>query len=202
MDHLREIRDEYVATTDRPWPEPGQWTYEDYARLPEDNWKYEVIKGVLYMTPSPNTKHQVVIGNLYFAFRLYLQHRRLGIVLSSPIDVRLPADIGAPVQPDLLFVRDERRMIVREKYVDGAPDLVIEVLSPSNWEDDRNVKFDVYARAGVPEYWIVDPMAETVEVFVLDGEAYALLGRFATQDGVQSRVLDGLTLAAGEVFAP
>ncbi|MEZ4835246.1 MAG: Uma2 family endonuclease [Caldilineaceae bacterium] len=74
------------------------------------------------------------------------------------------------------------------KSTSMAPDLVIEVLSPSNWRDDRNVKFDAYARAGVPEYWIVDPMGETVEVFVLDGDAYALLGHFTADDTVRSRV--------------
>lgn len=202
MDHLREIRDEYVTTTARPWPEPGRWTYADYTRLPEDNWKYEVIEGVLYMTPSPNTKHQAVIGNLFFALRLYLQQRPLGLALTSPIDVLLPQEIGAPVQPDILFIRDERRQILGEKYIQGAPDLVVEVLSPSNWKDDRSVKFDVYARAGVSEYWIVDPLAETVEVFVLQEDAYTLLGRFAQDDPVQSQVFDGLTLSAGEVFAP
>ncbi|MBI1293805.1 Uma2 family endonuclease [bacterium] len=202
MDHLREIRDEYVATTARPWPEPGQWTYADYARLPDDNWKYEVIEGVLYMTPSPNTKHQRIIFRLLLHLGQFVLQHKTGELLPAPYDVILPDDLGTPVQPDILFVRQDRRHIVGAKNTQGVPDLMIEVLSPSNWEDDRKVKFDVYARAGVPEYWIVDPLAETVEVFVLQEDAYTLLGRFTQDDTVQSQVFDGLTLPAGEVFAP
>ena len=152
------------------------------------------------MTPSPNTKHQVVIGNLFFALRLYLQQRPLGLVLTSPIDVLLPQEIGAPVQPDILFIRDERRQILGEKYIQGAPDLVVEVLSPSNWKDDRSLKFDVYARAGVPEYWIVDPERRTFEVFLLNEDVYTLHGRFGDGDTASSPLLAGFEVAVDEII--
>src|SRR5712692_233365 len=140
-------------------------TYEDLRRLPEDGKRYELIDGEVYMTPSPSTKHQAVVGNLYAALRQLVVERDLGKVFLAPFDVVFGERTA--VQPDLLFIRKERLSILTDLNVQGAPDLVIEVLSPSTAAFDRETKLQVYARAGVPELWYVDPKEEIVEVLNL-----------------------------------
>ena len=190
-----------TAPQERPWPpEQGQWTYEDWLRLPDDGFRYEVLNGVLYMTPPPRIRHQSVSHNLELALGNFVKEHRRGVVLSAPCGVRLPGQ-PVPIQPDILFVRAERRDIIGEEYVEGAPDLVVEVLSPSNWLYDRTEKFRAYQEAGVLEYWIVDYSARTIEVFVLEGSTYALLGRFGAGETVHSQVLGDFQVAVDEVFA-
>ena len=186
-----------IASSD--WPEQGQWTYEDYCRLPDDGWRYEVIRGALYMAPAPKPKHQFSLGQLHLAFRRFIDPRRLGAVLFAPIDVKLPG-LASPVQPDLLFLREEHLDRIREECVDGVPDLIVEVLSPSNWIVDRREKYEVYAAAGVEEYWIVDPKERTIEVFVLEGESYTLCDRKGPGETIGSRLLQGLEIAIDDVF--
>lgn len=186
---------------DVDWPAQGEWTYADYARLPDDGRKYEVMKGVLYMTPAPSSLHQRVAGNLYYALRKFVETGGGGEVLFSPIDVMLPAGLGTPVQPDLLYIAPQRSQIVGPGGIEGAPDLVVEILSPSNRAVDRRDKRQIYAEAGVPEYWIVDTEVRTVEVFVLEEtEHYRLLERYGDGDRVQSRILPTLSVAVDEVI--
>ncbi|MCH9651190.1 MAG: Uma2 family endonuclease [Deltaproteobacteria bacterium] len=181
-------------------PAQGEWTYEDYRKLPDDGWRYEVIQGVLHMTPAPRTRHQEVLANLVDLIRPYVKGRRLGKVLFAPTDVVLPTGLGAPVHPDLFFVATEHLSSIGENFVEGAPTLIAEVLSPSNWIDDRRDKYIAYAQAGVQEYWIVDPGTESVEVFVLRGSSYELLGLFSHQDDVRSEVLEDLRASILEIF--
>lgn len=190
-----------TAPQARPWPpEQGQWTYEDWLRLPDDGFRYEVLNGVLYMTPPPRIRHQLTLENLSRRLGNFVAERKLGWILFAPCGVRLPGQ-PVPIQPDILFVRAERRDIIGEEYVEGAPDLVVEVLSPSNWLYDRTEKFRAYQEAGVPEYWIVDYSARTIEVFVLEGSTYALLGKFGVGETVYSQVLGDFQVAVDEVFA-
>jgi Uma2 family endonuclease len=190
-----------TASQARPWPpEQGQWTYEDWLRLPDDGFRYEVLNGVLYMTPPPRIRHQFTLENLSRRLGNFVAERKLGWILFAPCGVRLPGQ-PVPIQPDILFVRAERRDIIGEEYVEGAPDLVVEVLSPSNWLYDRTEKFRAYQEAGVPEYWIVDYSARTIEVFVLEGSTYALLGKFGVGETVYSQVLGDFQVAVDEVFA-
>lgn len=182
------------------WPPQGQWTYDDYARLPDDGWKYEVIRGELYMSPAPSPLHQRTSSNLTFAMQGFVRERNAGEIFNAPIGVILPRELGTPVQPDILFIRRENLSIVGETTINGLPDLAVEVLSPSNWVDDRRTKFSAYAEAGIPEYWIVDPKAETVEVFRLAGESYELVEAYARGDTVVSTVLDGFSIAVSEIF--
>ncbi len=172
-------------------PEQGRWTYEDYCLLPDDGKRYEVIRGVLYMSPAPRTRHQRAISALFGALYNFVTTRQLGEALTSPIDVLLTG-LASPVQPDLLFVCRERSHIIEEKFIRGAPDLVMEVLSPTNRAHDREIKFEVYAEAGVREYWIVDLETRSIEVYWLDGRAFRLHGRFGPETIATSRVLDGL----------
>ena len=183
------------------FPEQGDWTYEDYCRLPTGGWRYEVVRGDLRVAPAPNWKHQQNSLNLAVLFREYLREEPLGKVCQAPIDVILPGDLASPVQPDLIFIVRERLGIIKDRYVRGAPDLVVEILSPSNWLDDRTTKFELYAEAGVREYWIADNRLRTVEVFVLRGGAWELLGRFGPGERVRSEVLPGFSPTVDEIFA-
>jgi Uma2 family endonuclease len=181
------------------WPPPqGEWTYEDYARLPDNGMRYEVIEGDLYMSPAPRPKHQEVIVALLGHLLEYLKQKPIGKILVSPIDVILP-DLANPVQPDLVFISKEQSHIVKEQFIEGVPDLIVEVLSPGNPAHDRRIKFRIYAQAGVPEYWIIDPEAGTVEINLLRGEAYAVAGSFGRDEKVHSEVLPGFTMLVSEV---
>ena len=183
------------------WPVQGEWTYEDYVRLPEDGCRYEIIEGVLYMTNAPGFEHQYAVHQLAVALELWVRERAAGVVLTAPFEVHLPA-IAKPVQPDVLFITAERRPEARARFFTGAPDLVIEVLSPTSMRLDRNIKFNAYERAGVREYWLVDPRIRFIEVYTLDEEGeFALIGQFSGEEQVTSPSLPGLRLVAGRVFA-
>ena len=180
------------------WPPQGQWTYEDYKRLPDDGWRYEVIEGELHMAPAPRPKHQEATINLATAMSQFARSKRLGKVYTVPIDVLLHG-LASPVQPDVLFIANDRLDIVKEEFIEGPPDLAIEVLSPSNWLDDRRTKFRLYARAGVREYWIVDPERRTIEVFALRGHSFTLLNRYEPGETVRSEVLPDFEVAVDEM---
>ncbi len=182
----------------RQWPEPGAWTYEDYRELPDDGYRYEVIEGELYMTPAPNIGHQKSSGELELALRIFVKKNKLGVVLDAPCDVVLEPN-GTPVQPDILFVSNDRLNIITEQNVSGPPDLIIEILSPSTRDHDRDTKFTLYEEAGVREYWLVDPAARMIEVFVLAEGAYTLLGRFGAEESARSQVLAGFSVTVAEV---
>lgn len=182
------------------WPQQGEWTYEDWLRLPSDGHRYEILNGELYMTPPPTVRHQLASSNLSSALNSFVQQRNLGRVLYAPCGVDLPTQ-PVPVQPDIFFISHERREIIGEDYIEGAPDLVVEILSPSNWLYDRREKFQAYQKAGVPEYWIVDYRAHTIEIFFLEEGVYVLLGQYGSGEFAHSRVLEGFEVAVDEVFA-
>jgi len=180
------------------WPAQGQWTYEDYCRLPEDGWIYEVIEGELYMSPAPRPRHQKSSGKLFAQLDYFCTKHDLGEVYDAPIDVILPGRAN-PVQPDVLFIAKRRLRIIKEERIEGAPDLVVEVLSPWNWTTDRRKKFQIYAQAGVREYWIVDPEARTIEVFTLKRSAYELVDKYKSGDTVSSKLLPGFKVQVKDV---
>jgi Uma2 family endonuclease len=131
----------------------------------------------------------------------FARSKGLGKVYTAPIDVLL-TDLASPVQPDVLFIASDRLDIVKEEFIEGPPDLTIEVLSPSNWLDDRRTKFRLYAQAGVREYWIIDLERRTIEVFALRGHSFALLNRYEQGDIARSEVLPDFEVAVGEVCPP
>lgn len=185
----------------RDWsPLPERWTYEDWLRLPDDGFRYEVLDGELYMTPPPTIKHQRIVTELARHLGNFSTERQLGEVLVAPCGVLLPGQ-PVPVQPDVLFVATERLHLLGQEYAEGAPDLVVEVLSPGNWLYDRREKFLAYQEAGVAEYWIVDPRGGSIEVFVLEEGAYTLMGKFSGAETASSRVLAGFEVVVGEVLA-
>ena len=146
-------------------------TYEDYCRIPDDRCRHEILDGEHVVSPAPFVPHQWAVGALFAALHTKIHVPRHGFVFTSPIDVRLgPHDI---VQPDVLAIRAERAEIITEPWIDGAPDLVVEVLSPSTGRRDRGLKAAGYATFGVREYWLVDLVARTVEQFELEGDRYA-----------------------------
>jgi Uma2 family endonuclease len=159
--------------------------------------RYEVVKGELFMSPTPRAIHQEMIVNLVFELHFFLKKKQHGKVLVAPLDVIL-GDLATPVQPDIIFIRQERLSIVRDK-IEGVPDIVIEVLSPGSVGHDRRRKFALYAEAGVPEYWLADPDECLVEVYVLRGQAYAILGQFVGEDAIQSEVLPDLHFSINSI---
>jgi Uma2 family endonuclease len=183
----------------RPWPAPGEWTYRDYLDLPEDGNQYEIIWGELYMTPAPNTLHQLILSELGFTLQTFVKTGNLGVVLYAPCDVLLEPG-GTPIEPDIMFISNQRLGMITPRNVQGAPDLIIEILSPSNPEHDRHRKYDLYEQHGVAEYWIVDPEARSIEVYGLAEGAYALVGRFGAGETARSNLLKGFTVAVGEVI--
>lgn len=179
-------------------PQQGEWTYQDYLRLPDNEFRYEVLYGELYMSPAPLIQHQRIIFALIKQFAIYLDKHPLGEVLPAPVDVHL-IHHNSVVQPDLLFVAQENQHIVQEKVVAGAPDVMIEVISPGTINQDRHIKYQLYAAAGVREYWLIDPKSCAIEIYVLRGQAYALLGMYHPGDRTESEVLPGFSVAVNDV---
>ena len=176
----------------------AKYTYEDYRTTPDDE-RYELIDGDLIMVPAPNVKHQKVQGNLYYHLRGFITEHGLGVLLAAPCDVVL-SDTSI-VQPDLLFVSREREHLVNDDNVRGAPDLVIEILSPSTADKDRGVKRELYGRYGVTEYWLVDPMAETVSIHRQRAGVLAAIHTFGREQTLRSPLLAGLELQLDDIFS-
>lgn len=192
-----------LPTTDKgySWPAQGEWTYDDYLRLPDDGRRYEVIEGVLYVTNAPSYAHQFAVAKIFFALSQYVAAVELGIVLTAPFEVHLPG-VAKPVQPDVLFIPKVRRPDADASFYEGAPALVVEVLSPSTFRVDQSVKLSAYERAGVTEYWLADPKTRSITVYTLPagGREYVLHGQFTDDDSVSSPLLTDLSLITDQVF--
>jgi Uma2 family endonuclease len=181
-----------------PGPHQGDWTYEMYAALPNEGKLYEVVQGVLIMSPAPETAHQGVIAQIHHYLYQQIVLKRRGLALTSPIDVVLARK--TTVQPDVLVILAEHMNRVEPKRVVGPPDLAVEVVSPSSATYDRLVKYSVYEQAGVPEYWLVNIPEQTIEVFVLEDGSYRSLGAFRGEQIVQSRIVPEATAPASFFF--
>lgn len=145
-------------------PADTRLTYDDFLLFPDDGKRHEIIDGAHYVTPSPNLRHQDLVGRLYLAIGVYLAARPgTGRLFLAPLDVVLSYyDV---VAPDLLFVAADQREILTEKNVQGPPALVVEVLSKSTRKRDAQIKRRLFERTGVREYWLVDPELDSVQVF-------------------------------------
>lgn len=149
-------------------------TYVEYCQIPEDGRRHEIIDGDHYASPAPFTYHQTLSRRIQFQLYRLIEERGLGVVFNAPTDLELSeVDI---VQPDLIVILRGRQHIVTPKRIKGVPDLVVEILSASTSDRDRGIKLELYPRARVPEYWVVDPDEHVLEQHVLEGETYRSAG--------------------------
>ena len=174
------------------------WTYEDYLKL-EDDKRYEVINGRLVEMPAPTPWHQRILMELAIRIRGFVKVKNKGEVLPSPLDVVLDDDVV--LQPDIVYIPEERLGIIGEKAIMGVPDLVVEIVSPGSFKRDRYEKFEIYEEFGIKEYWIVYPGEKAIEVWVLGESGKYELYSFAEKEGkIKSKVLEGFEVDLKEVF--
>ena len=171
-------------------------TYEDFLTFPDDGVRREIVEGEVLVTPAPNVRHQDLVLRLCFALEEHVRAHGGGRVFVSPLDVRLSEhDI---VEPDVIFLAEDRLSIIKEKFMLGSPSLLIEVVSDPR--TDRVRKRELYARAGVPEYWIVDPDAERGEVHRLEGSRYGKPQILEPGESLETTLLPGLRLNIEDLF--
>ncbi len=175
------------------------FTAADLTQLPDDGKRYEVLKGDLAVSRSPNRKHQNVIRQLC-AFFIHVESQGYARWYPTPFDVVF--DTYNVADPDLLFVQAERLNIITDANVQGPPDLVVEVLSPSTRDRDMGVKSHIYARFGVREYWIVDPKVDTLSIYHLTPEGYEISGPFRQGETVHSALFPDAPLNVADLFNP
>lgn len=178
-------------------------TYDDLARMPDDGMRHEIIEGVLYVTPSPIARHQRLVMRLSVAIANFLEvNAGIGEVFAAPFDVVFTRfDV---VEPDLLFVADDQRSILTEANAQGAPALVVEVLSPGTKKRDLGVKRDLFDRGGVREYWIVDPEANSITIYRRghDGRLTKAQSLPSDADAIRTPLLPGFSLSLDRLFRP
>ena len=171
---------------------------EEFWALPESMLPTEYINGEIVMAPAPTVAHQIVVANIYFALRGFLQKVAIGRVFLSPLDVVLPT--GDVVQPDVFVITDEESQpAISAKNVQCAPSFAIEILSPGSVKRDAITKGNLYEQNGVREYWIVDSEARTIVQLVLQGEHYVVT-ELAAGDTIRSAVLAGFEMTVGEML--
>lgn len=176
-----------------------KFTVKDYMSIQDDK-RYELLEGELVVVPSPSFDHQQILMDLAFFLREFVRERDLGRVAIAPLDVVL-SDHDV-LQPDILFISKDRGYIIAPGNIRGAPDLVIEILSPSTEQRDRAIKSTIYARYGAREYWLVSPTERTVEVLALAEEGYKTHGVYGAEDTLVSPLLQGLLLPIKAIFSP
>ena len=149
---------------------PPKLGYLEYCCFPDDGWRHEIVDGDHVMTPAPSTTHQTVSKRLQYQLYSQVELGGLGLVFNAPVDVQLTDhDI---VQPDLVVVLAEHSKRITLTKLNGPPDLIVEILSPSTASTDLTLKNQLYERAGVPEYWIADPDTKTIDQYILQGDRY------------------------------
>jgi Uma2 family endonuclease len=181
---------------------PGvKLTYDDFLLFPDDGQRHELIDGEHYVTPSPASVHQRIVGNIHFRMRQFLETHPAGEVFLAPFDVVFGEhDI---VEPDLLYISMSRRdEILTKQHVRGVPDLVIEVGSPGTRKRDETIKRRLYERTGVAEYWVVDPELEVIRVYRRDEGNYSRPTELTRESGdvLVSAVIAGFELPLADVF--
>ena len=172
---------------------------DDIWDTPEDGNRYEVIDGQLFMTPPSLEPHQRGLSGLHRILAPHVHARQLGNLYFAPIGVVLDDENG--IQPDLVFVSRERRSIITERAIVGAPDLVVEALSPSTRARDRGIKMRRYARSGVPYYWILDPRARTLDEYALVERGYELIGTSGPGTVFRPRLFPGPEIPIDDLWA-
>jgi len=176
-------------------------TYDDFLLFPDDGMRHELIDGEHYVTASPNTKHQVVSGNLYWLLRTYLEQHPIGRIYYAPFDVLFSKfDV---VEPDLLYLSNERAAdVLTTQHVKGSPDLIIEIGSPSTRQRDETIKRRLYERTAVTEYWVVDPDLDVVRVYRRESDRFGRPVELACESGdvLTTPLFSGLNLQLADIF--
>lgn len=181
-----------------PLPDEIKITYHDYTLLQDIDKRYEIIEGRLTMVPAPAPYHQQVSIKLENILYDFVCDNELGEVICAPCDVVLSkTDV---VQPDIFFISKERLSIIGKTRIKGAPDLVIEIISPLSGSRDRIIKKKLYAEHYVKEYWVVEPNKKTLEIFWLNINTYELIGNYRSEDIIESRLLAGLRFNLKRIF--
>jgi Uma2 family endonuclease len=177
-------------------------TYDDFVLFPDDGLRHELIDGEHYVTPSPNTKHQRVSGNLHLIMGLWLRGHPIGQLFYAPFDVLFSRfDV---VEPDLLYMSNARaKVVLTPANVQGAPEIAIEIASPSTRSRDETIKRRLYERSGVTEYWVVDPDLDVIRIYVMDGERFGRPIERSAEAGdiLTTPLLPGLEIPLARVFA-
>jgi Uma2 family endonuclease len=175
-------------------------TYDDFVLFPDDGKRHELIDGEHYVTPSPNLRHQEILKRLLVLMENWLAIHRIGKVFCAPLDVLLSnVDV---VEPDVLYVSNERKALLALNNITGAPDLVIEIGSPSTRQRDETIKRQLYERTNVTEYWIVDPEIDVIRVYRRSGARFARPMELSRENGdvLTTALLPGLDIPLTRVF--
>lgn len=177
-----------------------KYTYNDYLRTPEDK-RYELLNENLTMLPSPYTKHQIISREIFWQLMQFIKSKSTGELFEAPMDVYF--DSANCVQPDIFFIYSERKNIITEKNIHGAPDLIVEIISAGSIHRDLVEKKALYEKFGVKEYWIVFPDEEIIEIYLLNnGNKYELYQTAENGEEISSAVLKDLKVAIKDIFAP
>lgn len=176
----------------------AKFTYEDLLDIPPDRNRYEIVDGELFVTAVPAPLHQIIVGNLYGELRTHVRKHGLGVVFVAPCDIVFTE--STVLEPDLFFVSSSRLHIIGEKNLSGPPDLVVEVMSESTRRLDRKIKPKKYAEYGVPEFWLIDPEGELIEIFRLKNGEYELVGRLGFSQMLTSPLFHGLSLPVASLW--
>lgn len=178
-------------------------SHQEYlsAVAEHDTLRIEYLNGDIVMTPARSPHHQIIVTNLLLLLGQYAMQNGLGLVLPAPLDVVLSKEAQI-AQPDLIFIAKARApKLVTRAAITGAPDLVLEIISPSTARADRKIKPPLYAKHGVAEFWLVDPEDQSVEVFVLDGDSYRMSGVYLAGDTIKVGRFADAQIAIDSIFA-
>jgi Uma2 family endonuclease len=187
---------------------PKTYTYQELLNEFDEKTRCEIIENKLFMSPAPNTEHQEISRDLEFLLYTFTRENNLGKVFDAPFDVIL--DENNVVQPDILFITNQNIQHLSKKGYHGAPDLIIEIVSPSTFYRDCQEKKSLYEKFGVKEYWIVEPANQVIEIFILEnnlknnlGNTQYQLHQFVAEKGkVSSKLLEGFEVDCGQIFHP
>ncbi len=183
---------------------PKAFRYSDYLKLPDDDNLYEILRGELVVRTSPNRVHQRCSIRLSIILSLHATQHDLGEVYTAPFDVILDSESSDPeilVKPDLLFVSTDRLQIITEENVQGSPDLIVEILSPSTANTDRDQKFKIYQETQVAHYWIIDPTAQTLEEYVWHPNGYSRCALYTDNDEFPPSLFPELAIRLEELWS-
>ena len=174
-----------------------KYTYQDYAKLPEGA-PYQLINGEFVMTPAPKPYHQRLLKRILISLSKYVDNHSMGEVLCAPIDVFFSKT--ETYQSDIIYISKDRLPIIAEDKVEGAPDLIVEILSPTTAEYDLRHKKQIYEQHNVKEYWIVDPIEKSVDVYTNKGNKYELIDKFHKSQVLKSSLIKRLEIDLSDVF--